>query len=39
MNFVRRFILNLSITPLPAEEIDELCGEIYTEFVLYSLTS
>ena len=34
-----RFLLNLSITPLPAEEINELYAAFLTEFVYYSLTS
>ena len=34
-----RFLLNLSITPLPAEELNELCAAFLTEFVCYSLTS
>ena len=34
-----RFLLNLSITPLPAEELNELYAGFLTEFVYYSLTS
>ena len=34
MNFMVRFLLNLSITPLPAEELSELYGAFLTEFVL-----
>ena len=30
MNFVLRFLLNLSITPLPAEELNELCAAFLT---------
>ena len=32
-----RFLLNLSITPLPAEELYELYAAFLTEFVYYSL--
>ena len=39
MNFMLRFLLNLSITPLPAEELNELYAAFLTEFVYYSLTS
>ena len=28
-----RFLLNLSITPLPAEELNELYAEFLTEFM------
>ena len=34
-----RFLLNLSITPLPAKAINELYAAFLTEFVYYSLTS
>ena len=34
-----RFLLNLCITPLPAEELNELYAAFLTEFVDYSLTS
>ena len=34
-----RFFLNLSITPLPTEELNEPYAECLTEFVYYSLTS
>ena len=34
-----RFLLNLSIAPLPAEEVNERYAEFLTEFVYYSLTS
>ena len=34
-----RFLLNVSITPLPAEELNELYAAFFTEFVDYSLTS
>ena len=39
MNFVLRFILNLSVTSLPAEGLNELYAAFHTEFVCYSLTS
>ena len=39
MNFMLRFLLNLSIIPLPAEELYEICAVFLTEFVYYSLTS
>ena len=39
MNFMLRFLLNLSITHLPAEDLNELCGAFQTELVYYSLTS
>ena len=32
-----RFLLNLSITPLPAEELNELCAAFLTEFVCHLL--
>ena len=34
-----RFLLNLSITPLAAEELNKLYAAFFTEFVYYSLTS
>ena len=34
-----RFLLNLSVTPLPAEELYELYAAFLTEFVCYSITS
>ena len=39
MNFVLRSLLNLSITPLPAKELNELYAAFLTEFLYYSLTS
>ena len=39
MNFALRFLLNLSIAPLPAEELNELCAAFLTEFVYCSLTA
>ena len=39
MNFLLRVLLNLSITPLPAEELYEFYAAFLTEFVYYSLTS
>ena len=33
MNFLLRFLLNLSTTPLPAEELNELCAAFPSEFV------
>ena len=37
MNFVLRFLLNLSITPIPSQELNELYAEFSSEFVYYSL--
>ena len=37
MNFLLRFVLNLSITPLLSKEINELYAEFRTKFVYYSL--
>ena len=34
-----RFLLNLSNTPLPVEELNDLCAAFLTEFVCYSPTS
>ena len=34
-----RFLLNVSITPLPAEELNEFYAAFLTEFIYYSLTS
>ena len=34
MIFVLHFLLNLSITPLPAEELNELYAAFLTEFLL-----
>ena len=33
-----RFLLNLSITPLPAKELNELYAKFFTEFVYYSVS-
>ena len=33
MNFILRFLLNLSNNPLPAEELNELYAAFLTEFV------
>ena len=33
------FLLNVSIAPLPAKELNELYAEFLTEFIYYSLTS
>ena len=37
MDFMLRFLLNLSITPLPAEELNELYAAFLTEFVFTNL--
>ena len=37
MNFMLRFLLNLSITPLPAEELNEFYAAFLTEFVCHLL--
>ena len=34
-----RFLLNLSITPLPTKELNELHAAFLTKFVYYSLTN
>ena len=39
MNFVLRFLLNLYVIPLPAQELNELYAAALTEFVYNSLTS
>ena len=36
MNFLLRFLLNLSITPLPADELNELCAQFHAGFVCCS---
>ena len=36
MNFMLRFLLNLSIIPLPAKSLNELYDTFLTEFVLLS---
>ena len=38
MNFMLRSLLNLSNTPLPAEELNELYAAFLTEFVCHLLT-
>ena len=39
MNIMLRFLLNLSVIPLPAKELNETLCCVSTECVYYSLTS